>query len=48
MGTVSHLGGRERVLGSDPPEPALLAVGQQVEHPVAAPATADGGIKALA
>jgi hypothetical protein len=47
-GAVSDLGGRARVLGSDPATAALLAAREPVKHPIAASATAEGGIKALA
>ena len=44
---VVALGEGARVLGSDPATPELLMAPQQVIHPVAAPATPEGGIKAL-
>ena len=44
-GTVLQLGRCARILGSDPAAPALLVAPQQVEHPVAAPATPDRRVK---
>ena len=45
---VVEFGQGARVLGSDPATPELLVAPQQVIHPVAAPATPEGRIKALA